>query len=83
MTRTMPRVSNASQSPVPVGIRPIERHLYIPRAIVKILHPKKASFCRVSVEKEVGSEFLGAKDVNASKIKTISRLGRVDDIRHT
>ena len=35
--RTGPRVSNASQSAVPIGNRPIELHLYSPNASVSML----------------------------------------------
>lgn len=36
--RTNPRVSNASQSPVPVGSNPIDRHFQRPTASVRRLH---------------------------------------------
>lgn len=36
--RTNPRVSNASQSPVPVGSNPIDRHFQRPTARVRRLH---------------------------------------------
>jgi hypothetical protein len=62
---TRPLVSNASQSPVPVGRRPIERHFHSPTANVSKLHATYASFWSGSVSNEFAFEDVGAKGAKA------------------
>ena len=62
---TIPRVSNASQSPVPVGRRPIERHFQSPTASVKRLHAIYAIFCSGRTVNELALAGVGANGVNA------------------
>ena len=66
--RTCPLVSNANQSPVPVGSRPIDRHFQRPSASVRRLHRRYAIFCRGRVVKDFGGAEAGAKGANATHI---------------
>ena len=52
---TKPRVSNANQSPVPIGNNPIDRHFHSPIANVKRLQSKYTIFCSGSVVSAFGS----------------------------
>jgi len=68
----VPRVSNASQSPVPVGRSPIERHFHNPTPNVSTLHKKYKTFCRGSVVIDLGLEAVeGANCAKASLIPAI------------
>lgn len=53
--RTWFLVSNANQSPVPVGKSPIDRHFHSPNASVSTLQRKYTNFCRASVVRALGS----------------------------
>lgn len=53
--RTTPLVSNSSQSPVPVGSKPIDRHFHKPTPRVRILQSRKTNFCNGSVNIDFGS----------------------------
>lgn len=63
--RACPLVSNASQSPVPVGKSPIDRHFHSPSASVSRLHTRYAIFWRGSVPNDLGDEDAGAKGAKA------------------
>lgn len=64
--RTRPLVSNANQSPVPVGSKPIDRHFHSPTPSVNKLHAMKTSFCSVRVPNDLGfCDVDGAKDAKA------------------
>ena len=65
LLRTWPLVSNASQSPVPVGSSPIDRHFHSPSARVRRLHTKYAIFCSGRVDRDFGDDDAGAKGANA------------------
>ena len=52
--RTWFLVSNASQSAVPVGNSPIDRHFHNPNPRVKRLHNRYTTFCRASVVRALG-----------------------------
>ena len=60
--RTTPLVSNSSQSPVPVGSRPIDRHFHRPTPRVRILQSRKTIFCNGSVNIDFG--FLTVEGAN-------------------
>ena len=62
---TDPRVSNANQSPVPVGNKPIERHFHKPSASVKRLQRKYTIFCSGNVESAFASTPFGANGAKA------------------
>jgi len=59
------RVSNASQSPVPIGNKPIELHLYSPNASVSMLARIYTIFWRKRVLNDLEEEDDGAKGANA------------------
>lgn len=63
--RTGPRVSNANQSPVPIGKRPIELHLYSPNASVSILARIYTIFWRKRVLNDLEEADDGANGANA------------------
>ena len=60
--RTTPLVSNSSQSPVPVGSKPIDRHFHKPTARVRILQSRKTNFCNGRVNIDFG--FLTVEGAN-------------------
>lgn len=73
MTRTGPLVSNANQSPVPVGNNPILLHFQRPNANVNRLQIKYTIFCSGSVVRALASDgggglfdLDGAKGANAT-----------------
>ena len=66
LKRTSPLVSNASQSAVPVGRRPILLHFHSPRARMRPLQTIYVNFCGRSVRRSgelVSSAANGAKAV--------------------
>lgn len=77
---TGPLVSNANQSPVPVGNNPIDRHFHRPSANVSRLQIKYTIFCRGSVVKALGStgeaffSAVGAKGANASVFHPLENI---------
>ena len=64
-SRTGLRVSKASQSPVPIGNRPIELHLYSPNASVSILARMYTIFWVKRVLNDLEEEDDGANGANA------------------
>ena len=80
---TWPLVSNASQSAVPVGRRPIDRHFHNPTDSVSTLHATYTNFCNGSVLSDVAPDDVGANGANAAP--TILVLGwsrRTDTAAH-
>jgi len=73
-SRTGPRVSNATQSPVPIGNRPIELHLYSPNASVSILARMYTIFWAKRVLNDLDEEDDGANGANA----VFLHIGSVD-----
>lgn len=69
------RLSNASQSPVPVGIRPIERHFQRPTASVNRLHAMYAIFWRGRTLSDLTLAGVGANGANAAFIPAIFLKG--------
>ena len=63
---TWPLVSNASQSAVPVGSRPIDRHFHSPTDSVSILHATYTNFCKPSVFNAVALDDVGASGANTT-----------------
>jgi hypothetical protein len=62
---TRPRLSNANQSPVPVGNKPILRHFHNPTARVNKLHKRYTNFCSGRVVMDFAEEVVGANGANA------------------
>ena len=64
-TLTIPRLSNANQSPVPVGKIPMLRHFHNPTASVNRLHKIYTTFCSGRVIREWADAVVGANGANA------------------
>ena len=62
---TIPRLSNASQSPVPVGNSPMLRHFHSPTPSVNRLHNKYTTFCNGRVVMDFAEAAVGANGANA------------------
>ena len=65
ISRTGPRVSNANQSPVPIGNSPIELHLYSPNASVSMLARTYTIFWTKRVLNDLEEDDDGANGANA------------------
>jgi hypothetical protein len=73
--RTRSRLSKASQSPVPVGSKPMDLHFHRPTPSVKRLHRKYSSFCASRVENAAESDLAGAKGLKADSRFSAFRSG--------
>jgi len=60
-----PRLSNANQSPVPVGNNPMLRHFHNPTASVNRLHSRYTTFCSGRVMIDFAEAVVGANGANA------------------
>lgn len=77
ISRTGLRVSNANQSPVPIGNRPIELHLYNPKASVSMLARIYTIFWRNSVLNDLEEE----DDDGANGANAVWGIGCVSGLR--
>jgi len=65
------RLSNANQSPVPVGNNPMLRHFHNPTASVNRLHKVYTNFCNGRVVIDFADAVVGANGANAVLIAAI------------